>query len=190
MLCITRHEKMTYVTLPGLDDVRVVDFCWTPRYRIVLSWDLLSWISNCRVPCSFTDFITTPELSGPLYISPDIYHTRITEYSLETIYLHNYFQWALSLSIERLSNCYSVRPSPYSVSPQHYFLSPDWSFREHLSRATPTEMILYLLGSIRSEFLTSIRDCSVELLLDILEIIVKWLQVSISASECNRKPSD
>ena len=35
-----------------------------------------------KILCSFTNFITIPELSGPLYISPDIYHTQITEYLL------------------------------------------------------------------------------------------------------------
>ena len=35
-----------------------------------------------RIPFSFTNFITTPELSGPFYISPDIYHTQIAVYSL------------------------------------------------------------------------------------------------------------
>ena len=60
---------------------------------------------------------------------------------------------------------------------------PNWSFREHLSHALPTEMILYILRSIRSESL--ILDYSSELMLDTLEIIVKWLQVSVS--ECNRQ---
>ena len=83
MLCITRHERVTYITIRGL---QVSAFPWTPQYRIVLSWDLLAWISvEDRIPCSFTNFITTPELSGPLYVSPDIYHTQITEYSLQTI---------------------------------------------------------------------------------------------------------
>ena len=87
MLCITRHERMTYITMDGLVRVQVRAFSWTPQYRIVLSWDLLAWISvEGRIPSSLTNFITTPELSGPLFISPDIYHTQITEYSLETIY--------------------------------------------------------------------------------------------------------
>ena len=48
---------------------------------------LLAWIAvEDRIPCTFTNFIATPELSGPFYISPDIYHTQITEYSLEKIY--------------------------------------------------------------------------------------------------------
>ena len=93
MFYTTRHERMTYITLGGLDHVQVGDFSGTPQYRIVLSWDLLAWISvKDRIPCSFTNFITTPELSGPLYISPDIYHTQITEYSLKTILLRNCFQ--------------------------------------------------------------------------------------------------
>jgi hypothetical protein len=81
---------MTYITMGGLDQVQVRVI---PHYRIVISWDLLSRISlESGIPCSFTDFITTPELSGPLYISPGIYHTQITEYSLETIFLQNYSQ--------------------------------------------------------------------------------------------------
>ena len=43
-----------------------------------------------RIPFSFTNFITTQELSGPFYISPDIYHAQITEYSLLT-----FKRWAL-----------------------------------------------------------------------------------------------
>ena len=88
MLGITRHEleRVSYITMGGLDHLQVGAF--SPQYKIVLSWDLLAWISvedrNLR---SFTNFITTPELSGPLYISPDICHTQITEYSLKTIHL-------------------------------------------------------------------------------------------------------
>ena len=88
MLCITRHERMMYVTIGGLNHVQVSVFSWGhSQYRIVLSWDLLAWISvEDRIFCSFTNFITTPELSGPLYINPDIYHTQITEYLLEKTY--------------------------------------------------------------------------------------------------------
>ena len=76
---------ISYITIRGLDHVRV-STSLTSQYRITLSWDLLDWISwKYGILCSFTDFITTPELSGPLYISPDIYHTQITEYSLEKI---------------------------------------------------------------------------------------------------------
>ena len=78
---------MAYITMDGLDHVQVNAFSWSQQYRILLSWNLLAWISvEGRIPSSFTNFITTPELSGPLYISPDIYHTQITEYSLQTIY--------------------------------------------------------------------------------------------------------
>ena len=91
MLCITRDEKMSYITVGGLDPIQVWTFSWTPQYRMALSWELLAWILKTdEIPSSFTNFITTPELSGPLYISPDIYQTQITEYSLETIFRHNY----------------------------------------------------------------------------------------------------
>ena len=77
----------------GLDHVQVSAFSWTPQYKIVLSWDLLAWISpGNKIVRSFTNFITTLELSGPLYISPDIYHTQITEYSLKTLFLQSYPQ--------------------------------------------------------------------------------------------------
>jgi hypothetical protein len=97
ILCITRDERMTYIFIGGLDDNQVSTFSWstfswTLQYKIALSWGLLAWISGKDgIPRSFTNFITTPELSGPLYISPDIYHTQITEYSLETI-LRNFFK--------------------------------------------------------------------------------------------------
>ena len=83
-LCITRHEGVPYITLgpAKFDHVQARAFSWTP-----LSWDLLAWILvEGRIPYSFSNFITTPELSGPLYINPDIYHTQITEYSLQKIY--------------------------------------------------------------------------------------------------------
>ena len=80
------HESLTYITMGGLDHSQVSAFPWTPHYagRIILSWELLGWITmEGRVPCSFTNFITTPDLSGPLHISPGIYHTQITEFLLE-----------------------------------------------------------------------------------------------------------
>ena len=53
---------------------------------IQMSWELLAVVSvDGEIFCSFTVFITTPEISGPLYIRPDVYHTQITEYSLETL---------------------------------------------------------------------------------------------------------
>ena len=93
ILGTTRRENMAYITLGRLDsDHLQVSTFFSPQYRIVLSWDLLAWISAVEDGnfCFFTNFITTPELSGPLYISPDIYHTQITENSLETIYLNSH----------------------------------------------------------------------------------------------------
>ena len=93
ILCTTRMTTWSVITLRASGLGHVQNISWTPQYSIVLSWELLAWILvEDRIPCSFTNFITTPELSGLLYISPDIYHTQITEYSLETIYLHNYYQ--------------------------------------------------------------------------------------------------
>ena len=87
MLYTARHETMEYITMGGLDRVQVNAFSWTPHHRIVLSWDLIDCLSrDGNIPCSFSNFITTPELSGPLYISPDIYHTQIMEYLLEEIH--------------------------------------------------------------------------------------------------------
>ena len=88
ILCISKqssNERMI-ITIHGLDhrDVQVSTFSWTPQYRIVLSWDLLAWMTvKGRILCSFTNFITTPELSSPLYICPGIYHSQITEYLLQ-----------------------------------------------------------------------------------------------------------
>ena len=64
------------------------DFPWTPQYRNVLSYALLTRMTmeGGTLPLSFTNFITTKELSDPFYISPDIFHTQITEYSLLTFY--------------------------------------------------------------------------------------------------------
>ena len=84
---------MTIFTIGGLglDHVQLglIPIISNPQYigRMILSWNLLSWISvEGRIPYSFTNFITTPELSGPFYISPDNYHTQITEYLLHMTY--------------------------------------------------------------------------------------------------------
>ena len=87
------HNKTQWdvVYYYGLDHFQVRAFSWTSRYTIVLSPDLLNGITMMgKIPFSFTKFFTTPELSSPLFISPDIYHTQITEYSLPTFY-----EWAL-----------------------------------------------------------------------------------------------
>ena len=88
MLRITRDLDGTLnITAHGIDRVYFCSFYSTTRYSIVLSWKLLKRMTmEGRIPFSFTNFITTQELSGPFYISPDIYHTQITEYSLQTFY--------------------------------------------------------------------------------------------------------
>ena len=107
-------------------------------------------------------------------------HTQITEQIFYAITYSELF----SLCIEHLPECYSVRPSLYFFwdldSPLVFcdcFPNPDWSFREHLSHALPTEMIFYLFRSNHSERL--IRRYSTKSVLDMLEIM-KWLRVSVS----------
>ena len=85
--------------------------------------------------------------------------------------LQNIYCELISLCIEHFPYCYSTR---------HSFI-PGRSLWEHLSRALPTETIFYGLRTIPSDRL--FRDYSTKLKLNTLEIIVKWLQVSIS--ECN-----
>ena len=88
MLSITRDLDGTKnISFDGFNHVQYRFIYWTPRYGIVLSCSLLDRMTmEGRIPPSFTNFITTQELSGPFYISPDIYHTQITEYSLLTLY--------------------------------------------------------------------------------------------------------
>ena len=88
-LSINDPEKIAYITFgPGqLDHEQVIALSSTTQYRTKLSWPLLTWISvEGVIPCSFTNFITTSELSGPLYISPDFFHTQVAEHFLEKIY--------------------------------------------------------------------------------------------------------
>ena len=68
------------------DHNRISAVSWSSQYSIVLSWDLLGLTTmKSRIPSFFTNFITTPVLSGPLYIIPDMYHTQVTEYLLEKL---------------------------------------------------------------------------------------------------------
>ncbi|KAF8816497.1 hypothetical protein BYT27DRAFT_6396545 [Phlegmacium glaucopus] len=161
ILCIETHGSMSTITTcaPLREVYRIPDS--RPRRPanpgvVQLSWGLLAERSmDDRISSSFTDFMITQERSGPLYISPDIYHTQITEYSLETIF-------------RRQNN----RPSPFGL--YDYYFIEDWSFDEHISRALPTEMILYLLRSIYTLFL--VRDAAAQSMIKLLEIIIKWLE--------------
>ena len=80
--------------------------------------------------------------------------------------------------IKHLSNCYSVRyPTSAPCSCLH-LLNQESNFREHISRALPTELIFHLLGSIPLHVLHG-RRYSAESMFDTLEIVNKWLQVSV-----------
>ena len=75
MLYITRHEGMTIITMGGLDHVQVSAFTYTSEYRIVLSWDLLAWISvEDRIPCSFAQIQSylVPCISARVFIIPKL----------------------------------------------------------------------------------------------------------------------
>ena len=77
---------MRCITVAGLDIPLLPIRISSPQHTLALSWDFLAWIpGKDSILCSLTNFITTTELSGPFYISPDIYHTQVTEYLLETI---------------------------------------------------------------------------------------------------------
>ena len=157
-----RHARTIIITMVGPYNVQLepISIPPTSQYSIALSWDLLDCISivgwNCRIPRSFTNFITTPE-----YISPDIYHTQleVTEYLLRN-FISEPFSFCIDLSIIILLD---LRPR-IMTRPELYLL------KEHLSRALPTKMIYNIS---RSELL--IRDYSAELMLDTLEIIIKCL---------------
>ena len=107
---------MTIITIGGLgldhDQLRFISLFPNPQYtgRIVLSWNLISWIlAGDRIPSSFTNFITTPEFSGPFHISQDNYHTQITEYLL-----CKFYRWALFFPQQTSSNCYPLDAGPPS----------------------------------------------------------------------------
>ena len=112
-----------------------------------------------------------PFISKRIFITPKLQNIHWAQFY--TICLCEPF----SLCIELLPNCFSVRSF---VSPCPYIRS-DWAFRGHISRALPTEMILYLLRSSRSEFL--LCRLSRESNLDTLKIIIMWLQVSVIECE-------
>ena len=82
----------------------------TLQCRIVVSWDLLvltsiSIMMEGRIPCFFTNFITTPESSGPLYISG---------YS-QDIHWRQFVGGLFPFCIEHLSNCFVVLSLFFSI---------------------------------------------------------------------------
>ena len=68
-------------------------------------------------------------------------------------------------------------PPPFGLN--NGFPNPSRNFREHLSHDLPTEKILSLLRSIHSRSLIpGYGHSKKNKLLDTLDIIIKWLQVS------------
>ena len=151
-------ESTTFKSSPSLGRITRLYFpgtCYAGYWwRIEFSVPLLTLLQlqSCLVPC----------ISARIFIIPKLRSIRCKRFLSEVF----------SLYIEHLPNCYSVRPI---ISLSRIAIS-DWCFLEHLSQALPTKLIFDLLRSIPSERLK--RDDPPELILDILEIIVKWLQVS------------
>ena len=125
------------------------------RWRIEFSLPLptLLQLQSCLVPC----------ISARIFIIPKLQNIRCKQF----------FGELFSLCIGHLPNCYSVRPI---ISLSWMVSTTNRYFREHLSHALPTERIFNLLRSSPSERLILLY--SPELMIDILEIIIKWLQVS------------
>ena len=106
--------------------------------------------------------ITTNELERPRMTYITIYgldHVRVSTFSWAS-------QYKITLSWDLLDWMAGMYGIPWSDS-----------FSEHISRALPTEMKFYLLRSIPSE---SLILYSGNLKFDMLEAIIKWLQVSVS----------
>ena len=111
-----------------------------------------------------------PFISARIFIIP----------RLQNIHWRNFYISELfSLCIE-LPNCYSV-----SSRHQLLFAGPELAFREHISRALPTEVIFNLLKTIPSESLVRFPGDPGESEYRTLEIIIKWLEVSVC--ECNQQ---
>ena len=103
-----------------------------------------------------------PYISARMFIIP----------KLRNIFWRKLISELSSLCIKHLPNCYYVRSSIL----HNPGLKPNfWS--EHFSRALPTETIFRILRKIGSRRI--ILDYSVELRIDTLEIVIKWLQVSV-----------
>ena len=128
--------------------------CWSGYGRRlqfpVLLLTLLQ-LQNYLVPC----------ISVRIYIIP----------KLRNIYWRKFISDSISLCIEHLPKCYSVRDPVLSIHECR-------SIKEHLPHALPTETIFYLLRSTSLESI--LRDFAAESMLDTLEIIIKWLQVSVT----------
>ena len=114
-----------------------------------------------------------PCISARIFITP-----RLQNIHWRKFYISEHF----SLRIERLPNCYSVS-SHKPIS--HSDVGPKLAFMEHISHALLTEMIFHLLQSIPSELLLRFPRNPGESEYHTMEIIIEWLQVSVS--ECNRQ---
>ena len=110
------------------------------------------------------------------YPVPSISVRIFTIPKLQNIHCWHFSGELSSLFIKDLTNFYYVRPQPFSCP-----VGMNWSYMDHLSRALPTENIFNLLRSL-CQGLRIPRYISVTV--DMLMVIIKWLEVSFR--KCNR----
>ena len=128
----------------------------------------LYFLGNCYSGCWWrvefpVSLLTLLQLES--YLVPCISARRFIILKLQNTYCELF-----CLCIEHLPHCYSARDSYRRPIPEQGL----W---DHFPRALSTEMIFDQLRTIPSDRL--LGDYSAELKLDKLEIIVKWLQVSV-----------
>ena len=87
------HDENTIVTLNEPSHFNFSAYTRPPPYRMLLFLGLASLDIGEGQNSLFTHFIKTSELSGPLYISPDLYYTQSMEYSLEAIFQGHNDSW-------------------------------------------------------------------------------------------------
>ena len=163
ILLLMESTSFNFAPSPGLRG--------TGLYSLAHCYNKLRWSVEFPFPLPT---LSQPQSYPVLSISARIF----TIPKLQNIHCWHFIGELSSLFIKDLPNCYCVRPLPFSSN-----VKQNWSFRDHLSLALPTEKIFYLLRSIRSE--NFIGGYSAELVLDMLKVIIEWLQVSVS--ECNRQ---
>ena len=163
ILLLMESTSFNFAPSPGLRG--------TGLYSLAHCYNKLRWRVEFPFPLPT---LSQPQSYPVLSISARIF----TIPKLRNIHYWHFIGELSSFFIKDLPNCYCVSPLPFSS-----YVKRNWSFRDHLSLALPTEKIFYLLRSIRSENL--IGDYSAELVLDMLKVIIEWLQVRVS--ECNRQ---
>ena len=171
------------------DDVYYYQPRWTRRHSSQL---LDSAVRNC----TFSGLANLVYGGDSLFVNEVYYNSRDIWsrilYPLGYLSYSNHGIFTRDYSTQIFSVSYFLSPSNIFLIaifvrclPHSRWVNPDWSFRGHISRSLPSETIFRLLRSISSEFLIRANEYSEEVKLDTLEIIIKWLQVSVI--KCSRR---